>query len=201
MNLRYAQPGDNKLLAQLHISVFPGFFLSTLGERFLTAYYKIVLKHPETICLFAIDENNKVCGYVLGRTNAKGYLKRIVKSAPFVFCSEGIRLLFTRPKALLRLVNNLEKKRDDETISDDQNYAEIGLIGVLPNQKGQGIGRQMLNKFEEILKEKGVMRLSLTTDAIDNENTLKSYEAWGFEVFYQFTSYPDRKMYRLIKNI
>ncbi len=201
MELRHATPGDNKLLAQLHISVFPGFFLSTLGERFLTTYYKVVLRHPETICLFAEDEQRKVCGYVLGRTNAKGYLKRIVKSAPLVFCVEGVRLLFTRPKSLLRLVNNLEKKRDDETVSDDQNYAEIGLIGVLPDQKGKGIGRKMLNEFEKILREKGVSRLSLTTDAVDNENTLKAYEAWGFEVYYKFISYPDRKMYRLIKEI
>lgn len=201
MRLRHATVEDNKLLANLHISVFPGFFLSTLGPRFLTTYYKVVLRHPETICLFAENEHQKVCGYVLGRTNAKGYLKRIVKSAPLVFCAEGIRLLFTRPKALLRLLNNLEKKRDDETIMDKQEYAEIGLIGVLPEQKGKGIGRKMLNEFEAILKDRGVSSLSLTTDAVDNDNTLKAYEAWGFQVYYPFTSYPDRKMYRLIKNI
>lgn len=201
MNIRSAESFDNGMLARLHISVFPGFFLSTLGEHFLTTYYRIVLRHPETICLFAEDENCQIYGYVLGRINANGYLKRIVKSAPSVFCWEAFRLLFSRPKALLRLINNLDKKRDDSVFTDDQNYAEIGLIGILPGLKGQGIGRQLLLKFETMLKEKGIKRLSLTTDAENNEGTLAAYKSWGFEVYYPFTSYPNRKMYRLIKEI
>lgn len=201
MIIRKASKADNKYLAQLHISVFSGFFLSTLGEKFLTTYYKVVLKHPETICLFAEDEEANICGYVLGRINAKGYLKRIVKSAPLVFIWEAIKLLFTRPKALFRLINNLDKKRDDSEVRDEQDYAEIGLIGVLPQYKGQGIGHRLFNEFVEILKKNGVAKISLTTDADDNVNTLTAYKAWGFEVYYKFVSYPNRNMYRLIKTI
>lgn len=201
MIIRKASKADNKYLAQLHISVFPGFFLSTLGEKFLTTYYKVVLKHPETICLFAEDEEANICGYVLGRINAKGYLKRIVKSAPLVFIWEAIKLLFTRPKALFRLINNLDKKRDDSEVRDEQDYAEIGLIGVLPQHKGQGIGHRLFNEFVEILKKNGVAKISLTTDADDNVNTLTAYKAWGFEVYYKFVSYPNRNMYRLLKTI
>lgn len=201
MKIRKASKTDNKYLAQLHISVFPGFFLSTLGEKFLTTYYKVVLRHPETICLFAEDDNANICGYVLGRINAKGYLKRIVKSAPWVFIWEAIKLFFTRPRALFRLINNLDKKRDDSKVRDEQDYAEIGLIGVLPQYKGQGIGHQLFNEFVEILKNNGVEKISLTTDADDNVNTLTAYKAWGFEVYYTFVSYPNRNMFRLIKTI
>ena len=201
MKIRKAYQTDNQYLAQLHISVFPGFFLSTLGEKFLTTYYRVVLKHPETICLFAEDENAHICGYVLGRVNAKGYLKRIVKSAPLIFTWEAIKLLFSRPRALIRLVKNLDKKRNDSEVNDSQDYAEIGLIGVLPEYKGQGIGHLLFNEFVSILKEKGVGNVSLTTDANDNENTLTAYKAWGFEVYYKFISYPNRCMCRLIKTI
>lgn len=201
MKIRKANKTDNKHLAQLHISVFPGFFLSTLGEKFLNTYYKVVLRHPETICLFAEDNNANICGYVLGRINAKGYLRRIVKSAPLVFIWEAIKLLFTRPRALFRLINNLDKRREDSEVTDAQDYAEIGLIGVLPQYKGQGIGHRLFNEFVEILNKNGVERISLTTDADDNVNTLTAYKAWGFEIYYKFVSYPNRNMYRLIKTV
>ncbi len=201
MRIRAAHKTDNKYLAKLHIEVFQGFFLSTLGEQFLSRYYKVVLKHPETICLFAVDETHNICGYVLGRINAKGYLKRIVKSSPFVFACEAIRLLITKPKALIRLLNNLDKKREDSEVYDSQDYSEIGLIGVLPQYKGHGIGHKLLDEFEVILKKNGVSKISLTTDAENNANTLAAYKAWGFENYYSFVSYPNRKMYRLIKHI
>lgn len=201
MTIRQATESDHKYLAQLHMSVFPGFFLSTLGVDFLTTYYKVVLKHPETICLFAEDDNGTVCGYVVGRIKAKGYLRRIVKSAPIAFCWEALKLMFTRPKALIRLVRNLDKKRNDDKVVDHQNYAEIGLIGVQPHCKGQGIGRLLLVAFQQKLQRVNVHLLSLTTDAENNIDTLTAYKAWGFEVLYPFVSYPNRKMLRLIKEV
>lgn len=201
MIIRQAHIEENKYIAKLHIAVFPNFFLSTLGEKFLTTYYKVVLRHPETICLFAETESGEVCGYVLGRIKAKGYLKRIVKSAPITFCWEGVKLMFSRPASLLRLVKNLDKKRDDKQVKDNQDYAEIGLIGVMPEYKGLGIGRALFNEFIGMIKKQGVAKISLTTDAEKNDNTLAAYKAWGFEVLYLFTTYPSRKMYRLIKNI
>lgn len=190
-----------EILAKLHADVFPVFFLSTLGLNFLTTYYKVVLKHPETICFFATDENENILGYVLGRSHASGYLKRILMSAPLTFMLEGLKLLFTRPKSLLRLIRNLDKKNNDGSEKDTQNYAEIGLIGVIPEAKGKGIGHQLLREFEKELKKRNVKQLSLTTDYENNENTLRAYHAWGFEVLYIFTTYPNRKMYRLIKDI
>ena len=170
-------------------------------QGFLTTYYKVVLRHPETICLLAEDENKNILGFVLGREKAKGYLKRILKSSLFTFVIEGIKLLFIKPKSLIRLVRNLDKISKDPSISDTQNYAEIGLIGVSPELKGQGIGHKLFEGFIGILKERNVANLSLTTDMDDNEQTITSYKAWGFTVMYEFKTYPDRRMLRLIKEI
>jgi hypothetical protein len=192
---------ENRALAKLHMQVMPDFFLASLGEGFLTTYYKVVLRYPETICLLAEDENKNILGFVLGREKAKGYLKRILKSSLFTFVIEGIKLLFIKPKSLIRLVRNLDKISKDSSISDTQNYAEIGLIGVSPELKGQGIGHKLFEGFIGILKERNVANLSLTTDMDDNEQTITSYKAWGFTVMYEFKTYPDRRMLRLIKEI
>ena len=201
MIIRKVEVNENRALAKLHMQVMPDFFLASLGEGFLTTYYKVVLRHPETICLLAEDENKNILGFVLGREKAKGYLKRILKSSLFTFVIEGIKLLFIKPKSLIRLVRNLGKISKDSSISDTQNYAEIGLIGVSPELKGQGIGHKLFEGFIGILKERNVANLSLTTDMDDNEQTITSYKAWGFTVMYEFKTYPDRRMLRLIKEI
>ena len=201
MIIRKVEVNENRALAKLHMQVMPDFFLASLGEGFLTTYYKVVLRHPETICLLAEDENKNILGFVLGREKAKGYLKRILKSSLFTFVIECIKLLFIKPKSLIRLVRNLDKISKDSSISDTQNYAEIGLIGVSPELKGQGIGHKLFEGFIGILKERNVANLSLTTDMDDNEQTITSYKAWGFTVMYEFKTYPDRRMLRLIKEI
>ena len=201
MIIRKVEVNENRALAKLHMQVMPDFFLASLGEGFLTTYYKVVLRYPETICLLAEDENKNILGFVLGREKAKGYLKRILKSSLFTFVIGGIKLLFIKPKSLIRLVRNLDKISKDSSISDTQNYAEIGLIGVSPELKGQGIGHKLFEGFIGILKERNVANLSLTTDMDDNEQTITSYKAWGFTVMYEFKTYPDRRMLRLIKEI
>ena len=84
---------------------------------------------------------------------------------------------------------------------DNQDYGEIGLIGISPSLKGKGIGRLLLEQIEFELRTHNVTRLSLTTDYHNNENTLAAYKAWGFSILYDFVTYPNRRMYRLIKDV
>ena len=200
MIIRKANKKDVYTLALEHERIFHDFFMSSLGCSFLKTYYRTAVDFEETICLMA-DDDGQCIGFVFGRIKAKGYLKRLLKKGFLSFAWCGVILLFTRPKALLRLARNLEKKGGTDGVEDNQDYAEIGLIGVAPQMKGKGIGHKLLNVFEMEIKRLGAKRLSLTTDYYDNENTLTAYKAWGFNVLYDFKVYPDRRMYRLIKDI
>jgi len=201
MKIRKVNVKDAKELALLHLQIFDNFFMSSLGLGFLKSYYKTALKYSKTICLVSIDDDDNIQGFVLGRVQAKGYLKRLLIRGLPDFLMQGVVLIFTNPKALLRLAKNLEKKDRKSDFNDKQDYSEIGLIGVKPELKGRGIGYQLLTVFEKEAKEQGAKKLSLTTDYYNNEHTLKVYKAWGFEIYYDFISYPNRRMYRLIKDI
>lgn len=201
MKIRLAEKKDIENLAYLQEKVFPGFFMASLGHGFLKTFYKVAISYPETTCLVAEDEEGAFLGYVFGRTRAKGYLKNVLKRGLLLFGIEGIKLLFTRPSAIIRLAKNLDKKDSSGMNSDDKDYAEIGLIGVIPDKKGMGIGHTLFYAFEQEVKQKGAKRISLTTDCNNNDNTLTAYKAWGFRVLYEFVTYPDRRMYRLIKDI
>lgn len=80
-------------------------------------------------------------------------------------------------------------------------YAELMSIAVDRTVQNSGAGKKMLNHLERILKETDIDRLSLTTDKNDNENTLAFYCKNGFRIMYEFVTYPDRNMYRLIKEL
>lgn len=111
---------------------------------------------------------------------------------------QGLIILFSKPKAIIRLVNNLEKNTDK---NDNGNYAELLSIGVLPDYNGQGIGKELIKKFEEEAKNKGCSEMALTTDFDKNSKVLEFYKSTGYEIYYEFITYPDRKMYKLKKNL
>jgi ribosomal protein S18 acetylase RimI-like enzyme len=188
MKIRKANVKDVKELALLHLQIFDNFFMSSLGVGFLKSYYKTAIKYSKTICLVSVDDNGNIQGFVLGRVQTRGYLKKLLIRGLPTFFIQGVTLIFTNPKILLRLAKNLEKKGQKNGFNDKQNYSEIGLIGVKPELKGRGIGHQLLHVFEKEAKEQGAKKLSLTTDYYNNEH-------------YDFISYPNRRMYRLIKDI
>jgi len=191
---------ENDLIAKLQIEIFNDFFMAGLGLNILKTYYKAILKYPETICIVAEKDDGKAVGFVLGQ--AKAGLKPVIRRYPLIFCLIGIKLLLFRPCSILRLLNNIEKiDQNQKDFIDKQDYSEIGLIGVINDHQGERIGQVLLFEFEKRVKQRGAKKLSLTTDYFNNEKTLNAYSNWGFNVYYEFMTYPDRRMYRLIKDI
>ena len=61
-----------RAMAKLHVSAFPGFFLTSLGQPFLRLLYEGFLAHPQGICLVAEDAGN-VVGFVAGTMDPCGF--------------------------------------------------------------------------------------------------------------------------------
>jgi ribosomal protein S18 acetylase RimI-like enzyme len=86
-------------------------------------------------------------------------------------------------------------------VDDDGKYAELLSIGVLPEKNGLGIGKKLLIKFENKVREKGINTITLTTDLESNDNVLNFYKKCGYKVYYDFITFPNRKMLKLIKEL
>lgn len=185
-------------IAAIHLVAFDGFFLSELGSGFLKMYYNTTRKNERGI-LLGCYENNQLMGFCAATSLSAGFNSYLVKKNIIPFSITGLKLLFSKPKALIRLLKNFTKS--DDTIVDDGKYAELLSIGVSPSAQGKGVGRILLTTLEEHLKEKHVELLSLTTDFFDNEKTLNFYKGMNYEIMYEFITYPNRKMYRLIKKL
>ena len=86
-------------------------------------------------------------------------------------------------------------------IEDQEDYAELYSIGVSKQAQGKGIGKLLLMETEKQLRSESIDKLSLTTDYYNNESAVAFYHKMGYTTLYEFTTYPNRKMYRLIKKL
>lgn len=189
---------DVDSVVKIHSDAFQGFFLTSLGSKFLTFYYSCFFKSGETVTMVA-EEGGIVYGFSASTKVSKGFNSRLIKSNFLSFCIISIKMLFTTPVALLRLVRNLTKK--GEGIEDNEDYAELYSIGVCKAAQGKGVGKKLLAATEDVLKQDGVKQVSLTTDCDHNEQAVGFYHSMGYETMYEFITYPNRKMYRLIKTL
>jgi ribosomal protein S18 acetylase RimI-like enzyme len=198
INIKAATLVDIDAVVYIHQQAFPDFFLTTLGSGFLKLYYKSVLTHPRGILLVSENESG-IIGFCAGTMLSAGFNSRLIKANLFSFTVEGLKVLFTRPVALWHLYKNMSK--ENSSIGDKGEYAELLSIGVNPNTQRTGAGRSMLLALEEGVKKRGGKQLSLTTDYNDNEKAIGFYQSLGYREWYDFVTYPNRRMYRLIKDI
>ncbi len=198
MQNRIATIQDVDQIVKIHQDAFATFFLTSLGGDFLRFYYKSFIKNKETVCLVTVD-NREIVGFSAATMKSKGFNSRLIYSNSIAFFGWSFKMLFTNPKALVRLAKNLTKKSD--SVTDNEEYAELFSIGVSPICQGKGVGSLLLSETETTLLKKGVQKLSLTTDYYNNESTIAFYKRNGYRVLYQFTTYPDREMYRFIKDL
>lgn len=198
ITIRPATQSDVPAMVAIHQSAFKNFFLTSLGSRFLTTYYSCFIKSDETVTMCA-EEEGSLLGFSAATSVSKGFNGRLIKNNAMQFSILAFKMIFTNPAALVRLVKNFTKTSDE--VEDTEDYGELFSIGVSAESQGKGIGKQILSATEDAMKVMNVRKVSLTTDFYDNDATLGFYQSMGYEVLYEFITYPDRKMYRLIKTI
>ena len=198
MEIRKVTKHEINQVVTIHKKAFNDFFLTQLGDKFLWVYYYSVSKNKNSILIGYYDDE-KLLGFSCATFLSRGFHKNLVKENLLRFGIIGIKLIFTKPGSLIRILKNFSKS--NKSIKDDGNYAELLSIGVYPGIQGSGIGKQLLTELERQLFFNGIKLLSLTTDFYKNDKTIGFYKSLGYEIMYEFIAYPNRKMYRLIKNL
>ncbi|MEY8590221.1 GNAT family N-acetyltransferase [Butyricimonas hominis] len=198
LRYRVLEVKDVKEIARVHLVAFQDFFLSSLGSFFLQTYYKAVIRHPRAVCIGSYDQERLV-GFCVGSVISKGFHKDLLRKNFINFFGCFCILVLTRPKSVLRLINNLEKKSKLLSIPDDGQQAELLSIAVLPSVASKGVGSCLLHSFEDNLLLNQVREVVLTTDVQNNDAVIHFYKKNGFDIYYQFVAYPHREMYKMIK--
>lgn len=198
IKIRKATKEDGNVVVKIHEKVFSDFFLTTLGSDFLKLFYTSVMNHNDGILLVCENEE-RVIGFCAGTMLSSGFNSKLIKANLWAYMMASLKILFTRPKSLIHLMKNMSK--EDSSVGDDGQYAELLSIGVDPTVQRSGGGTAMLKALEEEVTARGGKKLSLTTDFNDNEKAIGFYKSLGYEPWYDFVTYPDRRMYRMIKEM
>ena len=194
MIVREAQAKDIVEIVNIHQKRFFGFFLSTLGTSFLKVFYKGFLKYPGIILV--IEDDTIVKGFAAGSRDNRGFYKKLLINNLIGFIISGLKILFSKPKALLRIASNSRRSEKSDLV-----FAELLSIATVENKTGYG--KTLLSEFEKEIAKGNIEKLplSLTTDFDENSKVVDFYRESGYEVHHVFESYQNRKMYRFIKHI
>lgn len=199
IDIKKAMPEDVDGIVDIHLEAFKHFFLSSLGKRFLKLYYLSFIQCGKGVVLCA-KKDGKLVGFSACSYKSRGFNSNLIKKNLFKYGIEAVILLFTKPGALIRLAKNMNKESSDVAVKDDGQYAELYSIAVNPTCQGEGVGRLLLTATEnEVANHNN--KVSLTTDYFNNDKTIAFYKALGYENFYEFITYPNRKMWRMIKEL
>ena len=198
MTIKQIDKSDISQVVRVHKVAFEDFFLTQLGDKFLHLYYTTVLTSCKGI-LLGYYKDDILCGFAVATSYSKGYNLSLVKQNLLAYIKEAVCIFIKSPKSLFRLYKNMQKTVS--AINDNGEYAELMSIGVDSRYKRMGIGKSLLQSMETHIKLMGAKKLSLTTDYDNNSAAVEFYKSLGFEVMYDFTTYPNRRMYRFIKDL
>lgn len=190
-NLRPLGTNNVNDVVNIHLSSFPGFFLSFLGPRFLSLFYSGICSVPEGIAFVYLNDNGTPAGFVAGTSNPRGFYSRLLKRDWLKFALASIIPVLKKPSVFKRIARAVSHPSDNP-IGDD--VAGLFSIGVLPELQGAGAGKKLVQAFLEEARQRGCKRVFLTTDRDNNDAVNAFYSKFGFNVERQYVTPEGRRM-------
>ncbi|MGE4284747.1 MAG: GNAT family N-acetyltransferase [Clostridia bacterium] len=174
----------------IHLSSFPGFFLTFLGKGFLKYLYKGFILHPGSGVIVA-KEDSHIIGFLAYSTELSKFYSFILKRYFFPFAWYGFLGAIRSPKSILRIIRALTYPGATKT---DEKYIEISSIAVDPTVQTKGIGSNLINYLCQTFTDSEFQVIRLETDAENNDAANAFYQKNGFRIENVSQSPEGRKM-------
>lgn len=174
-------------MVQCHIKSFPGRFMTEMGYHWLFALYLFFIKHHRSICRVAVDANGKVIGLAVGGNPhiRDEFLRSALFRYPHLIFWKFLSKRLVRRVLLQELARKLRRKRA-AAHSEDTKAQSAGIrsgnllsICVLPDYKGTGVARKLIESFQLACKAEGYERLTLSVLS-ENNRAVAFYKKHGW---------------------
>ena len=179
-------------IVQIHLAAFKGFFLESMGARFLKVLYRGFLVESTGVCLVAI-EGKDVVGFVVGTTQPEGFFRRLLRRQWPAFVFAGTASLTLHPLRVGKKFLSALSYRGEKPV-DVPNATLLSSIGVAPSGKGKGVGNTLISAFCERAQASGAPTVFLTTDRDGNDAVNQFYLLNGFKLHRSFLKERGRWM-------
>ena len=154
---RKANEMDISQIATTHIRCFPEYFISSLGTNLVEKYY---LEYVRESDLFIValkgDAIIGFCmGYIIGNTHARyNFLRHNRATLVKTILGQCLTLnKRTLKQCYFAVINKIFPKKTGGTVKQG---GDLLSICVLKEERGKGISKELLIRFEEKLKEKKI---------------------------------------------
>lgn len=178
------------MLADLHLRSFRGFFLSSLGPRFLALFYERLIATGELALVAHLDA--KMVGFAAGSARPSGFFARLLRRDVHRFALASLPALAKNPRIAPRLLRALRRPSEERRRPPDT--ATLLSICVDEDARGGGAAKALLDAFVDAARGCGARALDLTTDRDNNERVNRFYVRNGFSLGREFVTPEGRRM-------
>ena len=171
-------------MAIAHMESFPGQYSTSMGPRFLSAFYKSYLDQGTA---FVALSDNQVVGHIVG--GPRGIRDAFMRGSFRQFWPLILwRLLTNRVVCvtfLTRIWSTLRRRvvrspRTNKPAPGDRQSAWLQVICLRPTAHGTGLAGQLLDRFRREMKALGYETIRLSV-ASSNARAISFYVKCGFE--------------------
>ena len=187
LNIRPAKAEDLESLG--HIAYQTGFFGGSAEKFFPSkALFTDLWIRPYLegagCCGFVTELENKPVGYILGSCDLPGYRRWMLSRIPFVL---GRSLMGIYRQVLPSLPYLLRMTRYPSRLAPPEQYPAGLHINVLPETRGHGLGKTLLQAYLDCLSQQKIRGVQLSTTR-ENQAAVVLYERMGFKVWQEYSS-------------
>jgi GNAT superfamily N-acetyltransferase len=161
-------PRDIDLLARMHLESLPGSLVTRIGPRYARAFYRYIARSEyEEVILHR--EGGEIVAACIVSLEPETMSRRLVLHTP---------LAFHAPFALLRLPVGAIVAR---TRGDQPRGAEILLIFTIASARSRGLGAQLIERCQKVVRRHGIARVLVKTRDDPGNRAIAFYERAGFK--------------------
>jgi ribosomal protein S18 acetylase RimI-like enzyme len=194
LNVRPASAEDLAAIVGVHTRAFRGFFLTTLGPRFLFELYQGFLKSLDGRLLVAEDDEG-IAGFTAGTFVPDRFFRTLLVSRWFAFAWAAARAVIQHPLVVLPRLLAAVHYRGEPPVQLPA-AGLLSAIAVEPRLSGMGIGGMLVSAYCDEAWRHGLRFVYLTTDRDDNESSNLFYQRCGFKAESQIRRRNGRIMVR-----
>lgn len=172
VHVRPAEVSDLGFVVTQHLTHFPDGFFARLGDEFLREYYRSFITCSGAVALIA-DQGTEPVGFLAGsldpaehrrqmlERHGRGLAWRAVKA---MLLRPALAFLFLRTRAV-RYLRRLLGKTPSPPPASTGRTGVLHHVAVAPTVQAQGIGSELIARFEAMAADAGLSSLTLVTVA------------------------------------
>jgi ribosomal protein S18 acetylase RimI-like enzyme len=196
--IRNAEVSDLNGIVSVHLSAFPGFFLTSLGSRFLKLMYASFISDALGVLLVSVAPHGGVVGFLAGARSPHKFFGRLRRRKGLALGLAALPGVLRHPLRLLNRLYLALRYRGDAMPGLGEFWL-LSSLGVAAGHAGSGVGSKLVEQFCSLARIEEAQGVYLLTDADNNDHTLAFYARHGFVVHDEKPRHHGRRMLLLGK--